>query len=403
MMTLEEIKSLMVPELDKELKSILSFWENNTIDKEMGGFVGEINGSGLVESYAEKSAVLNTRILWTFSAAYNTLKDLKYLALAERSYDYLINNFWDKENGGVFWSLNSDGSAHNNRKQAYAQGFAIYGFSEYYKASGNKESLDYAVKLFNLIETKFTDKKHGGYIEALTTDWQPLEDMRLSEKDANQPKSMNTHLHIIEPYTNLYKYWPNPKLKTSINDLIEIFRDKIIDQETSHFNLFFDLDWTVKSDIVSYGHDIEGAWLLNEAAHCTGNEELIAQIKTLSLKMVNVTMSEGLDKDGSVYYELSGAHLDTDKHWWPQAEALVGLLDAYQNSSEKKYLDASHKVWRFILNHIKDKENGEWFWKVDENGVPDPELPKAGFWKCPYHNSRAMMESINCMSKIFKQ
>lgn len=394
------IKTTIVPEMMEELNSILDFWAKNTIDKNNGGFVAELNGEGEQTNATEKGAVLNTRLLWSFSSAYNFLKNSTYLVLADRAYDNLVHHFWDKENGGLFWSVNNNGSVKNSRKQAYAQGFAIYGFSEYYKATGKQESLDYAIQIFNLIENNFKDEKYGGYIEALGSTWEHLADMRLSEKDANQPKSMNTHLHIIEPYTNLYRVWPNELLKERIQDLLVIFRDKIVEQKTSHFNLFFDMDWTVKSNIDSYGHDIEGAWLLNEAAHTIQNEELIVQMKNLSLKMVDVTIEEGLGNDGSIFYELEDGHLDTDKHWWPQAEALVGFLDAYQNSADTKYLNQALQVWKFILKHIKDNENGEWFWKVDDTGQPDSIPPKVGFWKCPYHNSRALIEAITRINAI---
>lgn len=391
----DDIKSILVPEMKEELKSILSYWTENTIDKLNGGFVAELDGEGKPSHADEKGAVLNTRLLWSFSAAYNFCKDPAYLKLAHRAYEYLIQHFWDTENGGLFWSVNTKGLVKNNRKQAYAQGFGIYGFSEYFKASGKQESLDFAIQLYNLIETNYKDNKNGGYIEALDCNWLQLEDMRLSDKDANEPKSMNTHLHIIEPYTNLYRVWPNELLRESIQNLIKIFRDKIIDPKTFHFNLFFDMDWTIKSEIVSYGHDIEGAWLLNEAAHFIQDEELLAEMKELSLKMADATLAEGIDKDGSIFYELEGTHLDTDKHWWPQAEAMVGFLDAYQNSSDEKYLNAAVQVWKFILKYMKDKINGEWFWKVDCNGEPDHAPPKVGLWKCPYHNSRALMEAIN--------
>ncbi|MCU4157276.1 AGE family epimerase/isomerase [Carboxylicivirga sp. A043] len=391
----------MVSEMEAELRNILEFWANNTLDEIHEGFIGEMNAECFVKADAEKGAVLNARLLWTFSAAYNFFKEDKYLQLADRAYNYLIQYFWDQENGGLFWSLNPDGTVKNNRKQAYAQGFGIYGFSEYYKASGNQESLDYATQLFQLIETHFYEPKHGGYIEALTNNWQAMDDMRLSEKDANEPKSMNTHLHIIEPYTNLYRVWPDAALKERIQHLIAVFRDKIIDSETAHFKLFFDLDWTSKSSIVSYGHDIEGAWLLNEAAHFIKDDELLEQMKEVSIKMVDVTMVEGVDKDGSIFYELEeDGHLDTDKHWWPQAEAMVGLLDAYQNTSDRIYLEASTRVWNFIQQYMVDTEKGEWYWKVDVTGQPDNVPPKVGFWKCPYHNSRALMEAINRLKTL---
>lgn len=399
-MNQDYIKSKIVPEMMKELEGVLNFWATNTLDTSNGGFVAELDGKGNQSHLNEKGAVLNARILWSFSAAYNFLKDPVYLELADKAYQYLIEHFWDNENDGLFWSVDNNGTVKNSRKQAYAQGFGIYGFSEYYKATGKQESLDYTLTLFDLVESNFKDKEFGGYIEALGSNWEPLDDMRLSEKDANEPKSMNTHLHIIEPYTNLYRVYPNKLLKERIQNLLCLFRDKILDEQTYHFNLFFDMDWTVKSDIDSYGHDIEGAWLLNEAAHIIQDEELISQMKELSLKMVDVTLAQGVDKDGSVFYELGNGHLDTDKHWWAQAEALVGLIDAYQNTSDQKYLNAAEKVWTFILANMRDNENGEWFWKVDSKGKPDIESPKVGFWKCPYHNSRALIEAITRINTI---
>ncbi len=399
-MTKEIIQPSLTNELELELKAILDFWLNQTLDYTYGGFIGEMGYDGNKNETADKGGVLAARILWTFSAAYNFFKEPVYLEAAHRAYHYLILHFWDEANGGLYWAVNYKGEAVNVRKQAYAQGFGIYGLSEYYKASGNQESIDYAIKLFGLIEQYFKDDKYGGYIEALADNWQPLEDMRLSEKDANEPKSMNTHLHIIEPYTNLYRVWPDETLRTRIQHLITVFRDYIIDAHTFHFNLFFDMDWSVKSDIVSYGHDIEGAWLLTEAAHFIHDEELLAQMQEMAIKMVDATIVDGFDKDGSLFYEQENGHLDTDKHWWPQAEGMVGLIDAYQITGNERYLVAMTNLWEFIKANIIDKKYGEWHWKVDDNGDPDSLPPKVGFWKCPYHNSRALMELINRIKSI---
>jgi mannobiose 2-epimerase len=385
-----ELIEVQLVELDK----VLNYWIKNTIDKENGGFYGKILSSGIKVKDATKGAILNGRILWTFSAAYNFNKNKLYLETADRAFNYLIDHFFDKKNGGVFWELDFKGNPINTRKQAYAQGFAIYGLSEYYKASGNERSLQLAQELYWTLEKNFLDKEFGGYIEALNDNWSPLEDMRLSVKDANEPKSMNTHLHLLEPYTNLYRYWKNPLLAESIRKMIRIFLDKIIDKKTAHFNLFFDMDWTVKSSIVSYGHDIEGSWLIAEAAEELGDEKLIEEVNQMALRMVDVTRDEGSDKDGSIFYECEGKHFDTDKHWWPQAEAMVGYVNAWKITGDKKYLDLAEKVWDFIALHIIDHELGEWFWRVDLDGIPYNADEKTGFWKCPYHNTRALIEVI---------
>jgi mannobiose 2-epimerase len=389
-----------VSELDNELESIMDFWATKAIDNKNGGFAGSIDSLGRVNLNANKGAILNARILWSFSAAYNYTGKKQHLEMANRAYNYLSENFIDKINGGVLWELDSEGYPVNTRKQAYAQGFAIYGLSEYYRASGNKQSLEAAKVIYQLIEDKFIDPEYGGYIEALGEGWEQLIDMRLSPKDANEPKSMNTHLHILEPYTNLYRCWKNEKLANSIRKTIRVFLDHIIDSNTGHFNLFFDYNWEVKSNIISYGHDIEGSWLLYEAAEILEDKELIEEVKNTALKMVDITITEGFAPDGSVVYEKEGEHLDTDRHWWPQAEAMVGLVNAWQLNEDISYLSSCEKVWAYIHKYMIDKRNGEWYWKVDSNGEPDPDDEKAGFWKCPYHNSRALIEVATRLKNI---
>ncbi len=397
MYTIQEFQK----ELREELYSILNYWITNTVDYQHGGFYGQINHFNQIAPEAEKGAVLNTRILWTFSAAYNFTEDENYLRIADRAFEYIKSFFYDHEHGGLYWAVNHLGFPTNTRKQIYAQGFGIYGFSEYFKASGNKESLMLAIALFECIEKYSYDQVNSGYLEALSRDWQPMADMRLSEKDANFPKSMNTHLHILEPYTNLYGIWPDDQLATQMKSLIRIFLDRIIDGESAHFNLFFENDWTVKSDIVSYGHDIEGAWLLTEAAEALGDKTLLKEVEKMALRMTNAVLAEGAATDGSIYYEkeLGSAHLDTDRHWWPQAETMIGFVNAWQISGDQKYLQKSMDAWQFIKSKLIDRKHGEWYWKVDDLGKPSESEDKAGFWKCPYHNSRACMEVMRRLDK----
>ncbi|HQN94127.1 MAG TPA: AGE family epimerase/isomerase [Prolixibacteraceae bacterium] len=384
-----------IDELNVELDNILNFWSKQALDTQRGGFYGKILSSGVRVKDANKGAILNARILWSFSAAYRYTKKQQHLEMAERAFNYLVDYFIDKKNGGVFWELDSKGNPVNTRKQAYAQGFALYGLSEYYMASGNERSLQLAQELFWTIEKHFLEKQFGGYIEALAEDWTPLDDVRLSTKDANEPKSMNTHLHIIEPYTNLYRCWKNPILGERIHSLIRIFLDKIIDNKTAHFNLFFDLDWKVKSTMVSYGHDIEGSWLLSEAAEVFGDKTLMNEVNAVALRMVDATRMDGSDADGSIFYEREGNHFDTDKHWWPQAEAMVGYTDAWKKTGKHEYLDLAEKCWDFIDRYLIDRVFGEWLWRVDKDNNPYEIDEKTGFWKCPYHNTRALIEVVN--------
>ncbi|MDQ1772692.1 N-acyl-D-glucosamine 2-epimerase [Labilibaculum sp. A4] len=393
----EENDSLeqFLDEIKKEWFDILDYWAESTIDKHNGGFLGEIDNSGVVNSKIAKGVVLNTRILWTFSSAYNYCKNERYLEIAKRAFDYILTYFFDHDNGGLFWAVDTAGQVVDDRKQAYAQGFGIYAFSEYYKASKDQRSLTHAINLFYLLESKYKDDEFGGYVEALSKDWKPLSDMRLSTKDANEPKSMNTHLHIIEPYTNLYKVWENIELKNSIKDLLAIFYNRILNQQTFQFQLFFDMDWTVKSNEISFGHNIESAWLLSDAARVIHDEKWIEKMETIAVQVTDKVIHDGMDRDGSVFYEKIDGVIDKDKHWWVQAEAIIGLVDTYKITGNKKYLDRAIQIWTFVKANIKDGKGGEWFWRVDAAGKPVASDCKVGFWKCPYHNTRALIESYS--------
>lgn len=389
----EKLKALRA-ELENVLHSnILQYWLKHGIDTAHGGFKGYVDYQNRANELAEKGSVLNARILWAFSAAYRAFPRAEYLEAAERAFAYLLGHFEDQENGGIIWSVDYQGRPLNKRKQTYALSFAVYAFCEYYAAAGNALALEKAKALFHLIEKYCADRLHGGYWEALGADWQPIDDVRLSEKDANEKKSMNTHLHVLEGYTNLARVWPISEVQHALQQLLQVFLKHIIDVQHGHFNLFFDERWQVKSAVVSFGHDIEGAWLLDEAARVCGDEELLRQIRGYSVRLVEAAL-EGLDADGGLMNEknLTNGHLDTDKHWWQQAEALVGLLNAYEMTHNKKYLELCLKVWRFTQSRIIDFAQGEWFWKVNRQGEPFPADEKIGFWKCPYHNSRACLE-----------
>lgn len=387
---IENLKQLET-ELQLELANILQYWMQHAVDEQYGGFYGKIDNANVVDIDAPKGLVLNARILWAFSAAYNHTKEKTYLPIAARAYQYLINHFLDKQYGGFYWSIDKNGSITDNKKQVYGIAFCLYGFSEFYKATNNDEALQHAKKCFTCIEQYSFDKKKGGYLEAFTRDWNSIDDLRLSAKDANEKKTMNTHLHVLEAYTNFYRIWKDEKLRNSIKLLLENFSDHIVNSNTGHLYLFFDEDWQVKGDIVSYGHDIEAAWLLLEAAEIINDDELMGNFKKLSVKMA-VAAAKGLDIDGGLWYEKEHDKLVDQKHSWPQAEALVGFFNAWQLTADKKYLYYVLNNWQFIQQYILDKENGEWFWGVNSDHSIMEGQDKAGFWKCPYHNTRACLE-----------
>lgn len=380
-------------ELTQELYNILQYWIDHTTDEENGGFYGKIDNNNRVDSKAPKGSVLNARILWTFAAAYNFTKEKKYLDVAARAFDYIIVHFFDKENGGVYWTVDYLGKPLDTKKQIYALSFALYAASEYYRASNLPEAKQTAVDLYNTIEKYSYDTIKGGYFEAFTKEWKPIADLRLSEKDANEKKTMNTHLHVLEAYTNLYHIEALPAVKQSIHNLLDVFDKHILNHENHHLELFFDEDWNSKADIISYGHDIEAAWLLLEAAEAIGDEKWISKMKTNAIKMADAA-AEGLDKDGGLWYEIEHSHLVKEKHWWPQAEAMVGFFNAGQVSGEEKYIQRSINSWQFAKQYIVDTKNGEWFWGVKEDYSIMPNEDKAGLWKCPYHNGRACLELL---------
>lgn len=374
------------------LKSILDFWSTRAVDPE-GGFYGRIASDGRAETGAPKGSVLNARILWTFSAAYRYDRQKTYRDAASRAFEFIRTYFIDKGNGGVYWSVASDGKPLDTKKQIYALAFTIYGLSEYHAATGDPGALDAAIGLYRDIEAHSLDPVGGGYLEAFTVDWQPLADVRLSAKDANEQKTMNTHLHVLEAYTNLYRVWPDGGLREQIDRLLTIFLVHIIDPSTHHLVLFLDAAWTPRSDTVSFGHDVEASWLLLEAAGVIGSR--VETLRSVALRLAEAAC-EGLAPDGALWYEYEPGreHWRLEKHWWVQAEALVGFLGAWAVSGDDRWKARFDRVWDFVDAHIVDRRGGEWFWGVLADNRPMPGEDKVGIWKCPYHNSRALLEVI---------
>ena len=375
--------------------NILSYWIDHVVDKENGGFYGRIDGDDQIHAQAEKGAVMNARILWAFSAAYRVLRNPAYLEAATRAKDYFLAHFVDKENGGVYWSVDYQGNPLDTKKQTYAIGFAIYGFSEYARATGDAEALEMAKRLYHDIETHAYDSENQGYIEALTCDWQPIADMRLSDKDENGSRTMNTHLHIIEPYTNLYRVWKDAALEKSIRNLLDIFTDKLLNPETHHLDLFFDDKWQGKRNVESYGHDIEASWLLHETALVLDDKTVLQKMEQVIRRIADAA-DEGLRPDGSMVYEhwKDTDAYDLQRQWWVQCENIIGHIDLYQYFGYEDSLEKAIQCWNFVQKNLIDVKNGEWHWAVLDDGTINLKDDKAGFWKCPYHNSRMCLELI---------
>jgi cellobiose epimerase len=372
---------------------ILPYWMEKAVDGQFGGFLGEIDGSNNAVAGAGKGAVLHARILWTFSAAYRALGNPEYLAAANRAAEYLLLNFLDHEFGGVYWMIDPSGQPVDDRKHVYAQSFAIYGLSEHYRATGDESSLTAAVALFELLELHAADLDRGGYEEALARDWSALDNVRLSEVDANERRSMNTHLHILEAYTTLVRAHPYEAVRRKLVHLVEIMLDRIIDPDTGHLITFLTEHWEPRSKTISYGHDIEASWLLLEAAETTGDLPLIERCRLLSVAIARNVLDDGINELGGIREEfVPGQESDTDMEWWPQAEGIVGFVNAFQNSDDHRFLDAALRLWTFIKHSFLDVAGGEWFRRVDGQGRPYLDREKVGPWKCPYHNGRACLE-----------
>ena len=372
---------------------ILPFWTGPALDPEQGGWMAWLSNDLHPDRSQPKGLIVNARILWTFSAVHRMRQEAIYREMADLAFDFVMNRFWDGRHGGAFWRLDGDGRVLDDSKKIYGQAFTVYALAEYYQAFGTPMALSRAVELFELIEQHAHDPRYGGYVEVCRHDWSEAADVRLSERDMNEKKSMNNHLHVLEAYTNLYRVWKDPRLERRLREIIALFQDRIIDARTQHLHHFFDELWHIRSDTYTFGHDIEGSWLLCEAAEVLGDEPLIQQVHALALRMAEAVFREGLDADGGLFYEgRAGRIIDRGKEWWPQAEAVVGFLNAFQLSGEETYLDAARRVWNYTDRHLVDRVHGDWLWRINDDGLPDPTLPKVSEWKCPYHSVRTCLE-----------
>lgn len=442
----------------KELtENILPYWTQKMCNPS-GGFHGRITGREQLDPEAPRGAIMNARLLWTFASAHRLLGSQatgeagkcpadgctgeeagsnsdgqctrgndsrwhgSYLDMAFRAKREIIDKFYDPEHGGIYWSLDASGNPLDTKKQIYAIAFAIYGLSELYRACGDSEALEYAIKLFHDIEEHSFDSEKDGYFEAFTREWNTIGDMRLSDKDANESKTMNTHLHVLEAYTCLFRVWKDELLEKRLRGLVGIFEKHILGPD-GHLRLFFDDDWHCGYNIVSYGHDIEASWLIHEAALVLGDDEVLRRVENL-VPLIAAAAGEGFTQEGGMIYEMhgqqdagscgngsgsgnggtedaaenchenNGCQIDSDRHWWVQAESVVGYFNLWEHFGDQAGLENAIMCWEFIKAHIIDRENGEWFWSLRADGTVNREDDKAGFWKCPYHNGRMCMELI---------
>lgn len=396
-------------------QNILPYWDKYSKDEKNTGFFGKIDNDNVQDAECQRSIVMTSRFLWTYSAVARFTKDAKYLAMADFAYKVIIEKYFDKENDGVYWAIMPDGTPKVDKKQIYGEAFCCYGLSEYAAAVQELKkdeelaatAMNKALDIYNLLENHALDKENGGYIEACAKDWSQTNDMILSPKDMNCPKSMNTNLHVMEAYTNLYRTLPvvfadsksiQSEVGQSLANLITVTQEKIV-QKNAHLGMFFDMDWNLLADEISYGHDIEASWLLWEAACELKDEELKEQIRDDVIKMAEVALDEGFDKENGclenfLLHSTTNPKRDRTRVWWNQAEAMNGFYNAWQMTGHQKYQEACIQQWNWIQNYQVDKTNGEWWSALDQNGTPILAEDKGGNWKTSYHNGRTCLELL---------
>ncbi|MGN6554396.1 MAG: AGE family epimerase/isomerase [Verrucomicrobiota bacterium] len=375
---------------------ILPFWCGPALDREQGGWMAWLSNDLQADRTQPKGLIVHSRILWAFSAVHQVQPDPIFRQMAERAFDYLIDRFWDPQHGGAFWRLNDTGEVLDDSKKIYGQAFCIYALAEFHRAFNSPAALARARECFELIERHAHDGECGGYIEVCRRDWSEAgPDARLSDKDRYEKKSMNNHLHVLEAYTNLYRTSASPVVEQRLRELIQLFLHRILDPLTNHLHHFFDQEWRVRSDTYTFGHDIEASWLLCEAAEELGDPALLLQARATALRMAKIARTEGLAPDGGLFYEGKAGHvIDPGRECWPQAEAVVGFLNALELSGDAEFLKAARSVWDYVEANLVDRVHGEWFWRIHSDGQPEPNLPKVSEWKGPYHATRACLETM---------
>ncbi len=398
----DELETFSAEVHDHLFGHLLPFWCGPAVDRQNGGWMAWLSNDLTPDRTQPKGLIVHSRILWAFSAAHQVHPEPDYIEMAERAFDYVTNQFWDAQHGGAFWRLDDRGQVMDDAKKIYGQAFYIYALAEFHRAIGSEAALARAREVFELIERHAHDARFGGYIEVCRRDWSEAgTEARLSDKDMNEKKSMNNHLHVLEAYTNLYRVWRDPRVAERLRELIELFLTRILDEWNRHLNHFFDEAWNVRSNTYTFGHDIEATWLLCEAAEELGDATLQKRVARTALAMAETTLREGRSGEGGLCYEgRDGRIIDPGCECWPQAEAIVGFLNAFQLSGEEKFLIAARQNWDYIQRRLVDRVHGEWFWRINPDGQPDAKLPKVSEWKGPYHGSRACLEALRRLAAI---
>lgn len=371
--------------------TILPFWMQLR-DNENGGYYGLVDFDLRVDKQAEKGCILNSRILWFFSEAARLTGRGDLRDEADHAYDFLVRHCADRQHGGIYWSMTFDGKPLDTTKHTYNQAFAMYALSAYYRLTGSAQALAMAQELFALIESRCTDAE--GFLEAFTVDWRPQGNEKLSENGVLAAKTMNTLLHVFEGYAGLYQAAPTPPVAAALRRILNIYAEKIYSPALHRQLVFFDEQYHSILDLYSYGHDIESSWLIDWGCALLKDEALFRRISAIDSDLAAAVYQNGL-RGQSVINERERGADDLTRVWWVQAESVLGFVNEYEKSGTFKYAAAAADIWHYICDVMQDKRpGGEWFWCVDEHGVPATRQPIVEPWKCPYHNGRMCMELI---------
>ena len=384
-------------EMRAEFEAIADWWLEHVICLDSGDIAAEVSADNKRNRKAGKSLVYSARLLWFFSAAFRFRPDPRFRAAADLCYRELTSLYPDRRNGGLVWSVDAAGLPDSRKKQCYGLCFAVYALTEYFMATGHGDAIVTAEDLVCLVERNMYDTEHGGYIEAMTPDWRTLEDMRLGDTDLNAEKTMNTHLHVLEAWINFHRAQPGAESAARLARVADLFLQHFV-ASGGYQKRFFTRDWQELPAEISFGHDIEASWLLWEAGAVLDNGALRGRLLGPVVELADSVLESGAGPEGEVFHEGTQREaVDRSRIWWVQAEALVGFMNAWQVTADERFLEASRASWAFIRDYQRDTEYGEWAWysRLDRAAPP---IYKAGFWKAPYHNGRAMLEMIRRLS-----
>lgn len=373
-------------------KKIIPFWEKLE-DNENGGYYGYMDFDLNVDRKAVKGCILNSRICWFFSRAYQILGDHELLDQASHAFEFMKSCCFDRENGGIYWSVNCDGTPADTTKHTYNQAFSIYALAEYHAASGSEEALRMAFDQFRLIEERMRDDI--GYLEAFDREFHPAANDKLSENGVMADKTMNTLLHIFEAYTNLYRVTQDGAVKTALERIFRDFAEKIWNPEKKRQEVFFDQKMHSILDLYSYGHDIETSWLMDYGLEKLNEPRYTERIAPITDAMIENLTAVAYDGH-SLPAECDRGTVNTTRVWWVQAETVLGYLNAaLKHPDRPEYMDNAKSTWEYIRTYMVDpREGSEWFWDCDADNRPSDRKPIVEPWKCPYHNGRMCMEII---------